>query len=142
MKVRVLCSPALTQAACTPVRDYYTGEAPAGLGQATSLSNNALPDLKKTLAEWKIESGTLERHFELREAHVGSCCSLDVGSVEGFRLPLNLRRINGRTEKEHAKNMDVHPAGRRRWHVTQILFHWCGDPAWVLPPSVEATFLL
>lgn len=63
-----------------------------------NLSNDALRDLTAT-AELKCDSGMLQYHFELLKGYIIKDHHLSVGSLEGFRLSVQPRRIGGMSDK-------------------------------------------
>ena len=70
-----------------------------------NLSHDALRDLT-ALTELKYEGGILERHFVLLKEHVMEGRLVGAPSLDGFRMSLQLRRVGGISEKEHAADVD------------------------------------
>ena len=70
-----------------------------------NLSHNALRDLT-ALTELKPVGGILERHFVLLKEHVMKGRLVSASSLDGLRMSLQLRRIGGISEKEHAADVD------------------------------------
>ena len=70
-----------------------------------NLSHNALRDLT-ALTELKSVGRILERHFVLLKEHVMKGRLVSASSLDGLRMPLQLRRIGGISEKEHAADVD------------------------------------
>ena len=70
-----------------------------------NLSHDALRDLI-VLTELKSEGGIFERHFVLLKEHVIKGRLVGAPSLDGFRMPLQLRRIGGISEKEDAVDVD------------------------------------
>ena len=70
-----------------------------------NLSHDALRDLI-VLTELKSEGGIFERHFVLLKEHVMKGRLVGAPSLDGFRMSLQLRRIGGISEKEHAADVD------------------------------------
>ena len=70
-----------------------------------NLSHNALRELT-ALTELKSVGGILERHFVLLKEHVMKGRLVSASSLDGLRMSLQLRRIGGISEKEHAADVD------------------------------------
>ena len=70
-----------------------------------NLSHDALRDLT-TLAQLKSEGGILERQFLQLKEHVIKGHLVGTSSLEGIHMSLQLRRIGGISEEEHAADVD------------------------------------
>ena len=70
-----------------------------------NLSHDALRDLT-ALTELTYEGWILERHFVLLKEHVMKGRLVGAPSLDGFRVSLQLRRIGGISQKEHAADVD------------------------------------
>ena len=70
-----------------------------------NLYHDALRDLI-VLTELKSEGGIFERHFVLLKEHVMKGRLVGAPSLDRFRTSLQLRRIGGISEKEHAADVD------------------------------------
>ena len=70
-----------------------------------NISHDALRD-PIVLTELKYEGGIFERHFVLLKEHVIKGRLVGAPSMDGFRMSLQLRRIGGISEKEHAADVD------------------------------------
>ena len=62
--------------------------------------------IRTALTELKSVGGILERHFVLLKEHVMKGRLVSASSLDGLRMSLQLRRIGGISEKEHAADVD------------------------------------
>ena len=76
-----------------------------------NLSHDALRDLT-ALAELKSEGAVLKRQSSLLKAHAIKGRLVGAASLEGFRMPLQLKRIGEMSEEKHATNVDGKVAPR------------------------------
>ena len=70
-----------------------------------NLPHDALRDLT-ALTELKSDGGILERQFLQLKEHVIKGHLVGTSSLEGMRMSLQLRRIGGISEEEHAADVD------------------------------------
>ena len=70
-----------------------------------NLCHDALRDLT-ALTEFKSDGGILERQFLQLKEHVIKGHLVGTSSLEGMRMSLQLRRIGGISEEEHAADVD------------------------------------